>query len=143
MVADRLKVWTERLGRTDAGSWTILAEDADGLIGFAHVVFDDDPIWGSLLDNIHVAHAHQRRGVGVALLGRTSRVLADGPGSAGLYLWVLEQNTSAQAFYAACGAKRVERAQVTPPGGVPGRLNGVPYKLRYVWEDPSAFVWQQ
>ncbi len=27
-----------------------------GLIGFAHTAFDEDPTWGALLDNLHVAH---------------------------------------------------------------------------------------
>jgi ribosomal protein S18 acetylase RimI-like enzyme len=143
VLADRLKVWTERLGRADAGSWTVLAEAADGVIGFAHVIFDDDATWGSLLDNIHVAHAHQRRGVGSELLVRAARVVSDRPNSAGFYLWVLEQNAGAQAFYSAYGARRVERAQVDPPGGVPGRLNESPYKLRYAWDAPNAFVGQR
>jgi ribosomal protein S18 acetylase RimI-like enzyme len=140
VAADRLQVWTERLGRADAGSWTGLAEDAGGVIGFAHVVFDDDPTWGSLLDNIHVAHSHQRRGVGSDLLARAARVVADRPISAGFYLWVLEQNVGAQAFYSAYGARRVERVQVGPPGGVRGRLNGTPYKLRYAWDAHDTFV---
>jgi ribosomal protein S18 acetylase RimI-like enzyme len=140
VATDRLNVWTERLSRADAGSWTLLAEDADGIIGFAHVVFDDDPTWGSLLDNIHVARAHQRRGVGSDLLTRAARVVADRSNSAGFYLWVLEQNAGAQAFYSASGARRVERVEVGPPGGVPGRLNGSPYKLRYAWDSPDAFV---
>jgi GNAT superfamily N-acetyltransferase len=138
VVTDRLAVWTERLGRTDTGSCTILAEDESGLIGFAHTVFDADPTWGALLDNIHVAHSHQRRGVGSCLLARTAKAVAGRHRRTGLYLWVLEQNLDAQAFYGAHGARRVERAQVTPPGGVPSRLNGSPNKLRYAWTDPST-----
>jgi GNAT superfamily N-acetyltransferase len=44
---------------------------------------------GSLLDNIHVAHAHQRRGVGSDLLARVAQVVADRPNLGGFYLWVL------------------------------------------------------
>ena len=51
----------------------------------------------------------------------------------GLYLWVLEQNTAAQAFYVAHGGSPVERAYVGEPGGVPGRLHGCPAKLRMAW----------
>jgi GNAT superfamily N-acetyltransferase len=136
--ADRLVVWTDRLGRGDPGSCTIIAEDQSGLIGFAHIVFDEDRTWGALLDNIHVAHPHQRHGVGSALLARATKAVAGRHQWTGQYLWVLEQNVDAQAFYEAHGARRVERAQVTPPGGVPGRLNGSPHKLRYAWTDPSA-----
>ncbi len=52
-----------------------------------------------------------------------------------MYLWVLEQNTNAQGFYAAMGGARVEKSLVDPPGGVPDRLNGTPGKLRIAWAD--------
>ena len=143
VTADRLAVWTERLGRRDPGCCTILAEDERGLIGFAHVVFDEDPTWGALLDNMHVAHSHKRQGVGSGLLVQAAEALAGRARLSGLYLWVLEQNVDAQAFYEARGARRVERAPVAPPGGVPGRLSGSPYKLRYAWDDPSAMALQR
>src|ERR1700720_1613012 len=63
VTADRLAVWTDRLGRGDLRSCTLLAEDESGLIGFAHTVFDDDPTWGALLDNMHVPHSHKRQGL--------------------------------------------------------------------------------
>lgn len=140
VAVDRLAAWTKRLGRGDPGSCTILAEDESGLIGFAHALFDEDPTWGALLENIHVAHSHQRRGVGSGLLARTAKAVVRRHQLTGLDLWVLEQNVDAQFFYEARGAKGVERAEVAPPGGVPDRLNGSPYKLRYAWEDPSALV---
>ncbi len=142
VAVDRLAVWTDRLGRPDPGSCTILAEDERGLLGFAHTVFDEDPTWGGLLDNIHVAHSHQRRGVGSGLLARTAKAVDDRHQQTGLYLWVLEQNIDAQAFYEARGARRAETAQVAAPGGVPGRLSGSPHKLRYAWEDSSVLVRQ-
>ncbi len=55
-----------------------------------------------------------------------------------MYLWVLEQNAAAQEFYRAAGGTCVERAPVPSPGGVPGRLNGTPYCLRFVWPDVAA-----
>ncbi len=118
----------------------MLAEDGSGLIGFAHTVFDEDPTWGALLDNIHVAHAHKRRGVGSGLLARIAEAVAGRPHRTSLYLWVNEQNPDAQAFYEAHGARRMERAVSVPPGGVPGRLVGSPHKLRYAWDDPSALA---
>lgn len=137
---DRLAVWSDRLGRRDPGSCTILAEDESGLIGFAHTVFDEDPTWGALLDNIHVAHTRQRRGVGSGLLARIAEGVASRPHRTGLYLWVNEQNVAAQAFYEGHGARRVERAMSVPPGGDPSRLKGSPHKLRYAWSDPSALA---
>jgi len=132
VLADRLAVWGERLREPDAGAATILAEDG-GLVGFAHVVFGGDPAWGALLDNLHVAADRQRGGVGRRLMALVAGAVLDRPGDGGLYLWVLEQNAGGQAFYGACGGRWVERRPVTPPGGVAGRLEGSPLRLRYVW----------
>jgi hypothetical protein len=57
-----------------------------------------------------------------------------------LYLWVLEQNVAAQAFYRALGGTVVERGKVPDPGGVPGRLGGSPGCLRVAWPDASALA---
>jgi predicted N-acetyltransferase YhbS len=136
VVADRLAVWTERLAEPDRRRHTIVAEDGTGLVAFAHTAFDDDPTWGALLDNLHVAHGHKRRGVGSKLLALTARAVIER--GTGLCLWVLEQNVQARAFYEANGAKPVERADASPPGGVASRLTGSPAKLRYAWADPAV-----
>ena len=129
VAADRLVVWSARLRKEDPGSCTIVAIDDGKLAGFAHAIFGHDPAWGALLDNLHVARTHRRRGVGARLLA----LARERSSSTGLYLWVLEQNTEAQAFYEACGGACAGRAAVEPPGGVPSRLNGSPAKLRYAW----------
>jgi GNAT superfamily N-acetyltransferase len=136
--ADRLAVWGERLRAPDRGSHTIVAEGDEGLIGFAHTVFEADPSFGSLLDNLHVRHGHKRRGIGSELMTLTARAVLER--GTGLYLWVLEQNVDARAFYEARGGKCVERAPVALPGGVAGRLNGSPYGLRYAWSDPAVLL---
>jgi GNAT superfamily N-acetyltransferase len=139
VLTDRLSVWSERLCAPDPRQLTIVAEDG-GLVGFANTFFDDDPAWGALLDNLHVASTHMRRGIGARLLSLTAEALLERPGRTGLYLWVLEQNVDAQAFYDACGGRRVGRELVSSPGGVDGRLNGAPAKLRYAWRDPGVLI---
>jgi GNAT superfamily N-acetyltransferase len=135
--ADRLVVWTKRLREPDRPSETIVAEDRDGrLVAFAHTVFEDDPCWGALLDNLHVVYGEKRRGVGSRLLALTARAVLER--GTGLHLWVLEQNVDARAFYAARGGRCVERALVPPPGGIARRLNGSPVGLRYAWADPAV-----
>jgi hypothetical protein len=57
-----------------------------------------------------------------------------------VYLWVLEQNTAAQAFYEARGGRRADRRLVPPPGGHADRLRGSPVGLRYVWDDPATLI---
>lgn len=134
VAADRRSVWSARLA-APGSSETVLAEHAGRLVGFIHVVFDDDPAWGSFVDNLHVVHDQRRTGIGTQLLGRAARAVNQRATSNPMYLWVLQQNTAAQQFYRACGATCVETAPVPPPGGNPARLNGTPSGLRMAWPD--------
>ena len=132
-------MWARRLQDPDAASATIIAEEsAESLVGFVHVAFEDDPRWGALIDNIHVAGERHRWGVGTRLMAAAAEAVIERRASGGLYLWVLEQNVAAQAFYEARGGRFTERAPVDAPAGVPGRLNGSPFKLRYVWAEPAV-----
>jgi GNAT superfamily N-acetyltransferase len=129
-------VWSARLV-TPTGTETILAEHGGRLVGFIHVVFDDDPIWGSFVDNLHVVHDQHRTGIGTQLLNRAARAVDERATASAMYLWVLQQNTAAQQFYRASGATCIETATVSPPGGDPTRLNGTPCKLRMAWSHAS------
>lgn len=140
VLADRRAVWTQRLQHANADSCTLVAKDGARLVGFAHTIFDADPAWGALLDNLHVAHTHMRRGIGRGLLALTAEALRDQRPGAPLHLWVLEQNARAQAFYRDRGGLCVERAHIAPPGGDPARINGSPVKLRFAWTDPARLL---
>jgi GNAT superfamily N-acetyltransferase len=139
VLPDRTAVWTARLRAPDARRLTILAEQG-GLVGFANTFFEQDPTWGALLDNLHVVAARKRTGIGSRLLAVTAEAVLERPQPSGLFLWVLEQNLNARAFYEALGARLVGREPVTPPGGVAGRLSGSPLKLRYAWPDARTLL---
>jgi ribosomal protein S18 acetylase RimI-like enzyme len=113
----------------------VIARRGDELLGFAHTILDEDPDWGSLLENLHVKSDLKRTGIGSHLLFETaSRLVRLRPGGS-LHLWVLDQNTTAQAFYVARGGSRVETQQRGPfPGG--GRALG----HRYHWADPARLL---
>lgn len=85
-------------------------------------------------------HGLKRQGVGTRLLALTGQAVVDWNPSSGLYLWVLELNSDARAFYAARGGVCVESDDVSPPSGDPARLNGKPTGLRYAWRDPSKLL---
>jgi GNAT superfamily N-acetyltransferase len=142
LVADRLDVWRDRLSGTDPRRNTIVAEEGGQIVGFAHVVVDEDSKWGSLLDNLHVDFDHKRLGIGRQLIGLAAGTVLQRAKTAGMYLWVLEQNKDAQAFYRSVGGIHVDTEPVGSPGGVPGRLIGSPNRQRYVWSDPSALASQ-
>jgi GNAT superfamily N-acetyltransferase len=135
-----LPLWTERLATPDPRAATILAERDGAVVGLAHTLLGHDATRGAFLDNLHVAHGLKRQGIGTRLLTLTGQAVLDWSPNSGLYLWVLEQNSEARAFYTARGAACVERLHVPPPGGDPARLNGKPITLIYAWRDPAQLL---
>jgi GNAT superfamily N-acetyltransferase len=135
-----LPLWTGRLAVPSPQARTILAERDGELVGLAHTILGQHATWGAFLDNLHVAYGLKRQGIGTRLLALTAQAVLDWSASSGLYLWVLEQNSDARAFYAARGAACVARHEVLPPGGDAARLNGQPIGLTYAWQDPSKLL---
>jgi GNAT superfamily N-acetyltransferase len=130
--ADRAELWERRFGDTDyqRATVTVLAEAGARLVGFAHSRVDEEPEWGTLLDNLHVTHDAQRLGVATRLVAETASLVAPRALSPALYLWVLEANSRARAFYESMGGQPVERG-VSREGG------GEAPCLRYWWPDVS------
>jgi ribosomal protein S18 acetylase RimI-like enzyme len=135
VLTDRMAVWGDRLSRPDAPHFTVVADDGESVVGFAHTILDEDAEWGALLDNLHVVDRLRGHGVGTHLMAETARRLLERRPGSGLYLWVLEQNTAGQAFYETRGGARVGARLGGPfPGG--GRAP----TFRYAWPEPAALV---
>jgi ribosomal protein S18 acetylase RimI-like enzyme len=135
VVADRMAEWTGRLSPPAPDRYTVVADLDGAVVGFAHTILDADPTWGAYLDNLHVRHDLKRHGIGARLMAETVRAVARRRPSTGLYLWVLEQNTAAQAFYGAQGGRCVQRELAGPfPGG------GYAFSFRYAWPDLSKLA---
>ncbi len=135
VVADRLEVWAKRLAPPRLLQYTVVAESGGGVIGFAHTMFDHDPRWGALLENLHVRSDLKGLGIGTQLMSHAASGLLRHRPRGPIHLWVLDQNEAAQSFYDARGGTRVESALRGPfPGG--GRAMG----HRYFWLDASVLV---
>ena len=127
LVNNRLAVWGERLIDADNDRFTLLAEQAETVVGFIHVILEADPRWGAVVQNLHVAHESQGRGIGSALLAEAFTRL-----SSGLYVFVREDNPRARAFYEARGGVSVGREEGGPfPDGSRAPV------LRYAWDQNS------
>ena len=118
-------MWAGHFAAPDPGTRTILGRD---------------PTWGALLHNLHVRYDLKRQGVGTMLLALTARAVLDAAPASVLYLWVLEQNAAARAFYEARGGSCVEHKPAGAPGGDVTRLSGRPVNLRMAWRDPSRLL---
>ena len=132
--ADRLDLWRERLAAPSPRRITLLAEAAGALVGFACCVVDEDPRWGSLIDNLHAAPESRGRGIGRALLrGAAFRLGRAAPGRP-VHLWCLDDNAPAMGFYRRVGGTAADR-DMTPERG--GTTNAV---TRIVWPSPGALA---
>ena len=127
VITDRLATWERRLSSPVAGQFITVAEESGQLIGFACGFAGSDPVWGTLLDNIHVALPNQRQGVGSELLRQIARWCMTEAPDQGLYLWVNQSNITAQHFYAFLGAKNVGSDVWNSPDG------GIVPTFRYAW----------
>jgi len=131
---NRRHVWHERLTVSRADQYVCVAEDASTLIGFVCAFAKEDPVWGSYIDNLHVAYASHRRGVGRALMRHVGQWLCGVCPDHGVYLWVMEANAPARAFYERLGAAHAGTIDLMDPGG------GHAPNCRYVWPRPQLLA---
>ncbi|MPT26532.1 MAG: GNAT family N-acetyltransferase [Achromobacter sp.] len=99
-LADNRRVhWQEQLRRSDADAQAVfIAEQAGQPIGFVCVKQERDHPDDVLLDNLHVLAPHQGTGAGKLMVARATD-WARARGASRLYLYALEGNNRAIAFY--------------------------------------------
>lgn len=131
---NRRRVWHARLVAPAANQHVCLAEEGETLVGFICVFAEQDPVWGSWIDNLHVALECHRQGIGRRLMCEAAAWLCHERPERGVWLWVLETNTPARAFYERLGAANAGVADVEMPGG-----GSVP-NCRYVWARPCLVL---
>jgi ribosomal protein S18 acetylase RimI-like enzyme len=125
---ERVRVWRARLDHPAENQFVQLAVDAADLVGFVCAYGAHDPEWGSLVDNLHVAGTAQRNGIGTSLMRQAGAWLEARHPGLGVYLFVLEVNSSARRFYARLGARNAGVSTMETHGGAVVR------SCRYVWE---------
>lgn len=131
---NRRKVWRERLTAARTDQYVRVAEDGSTLIGFVCAFAGEDPVWGSYIDNLHVAYAYHGRGVGRTLMQEVGQWLCTMRPDHGVYLWVMEANAPARAFYERLGAANAGTTDLVDPGG------GHAPNCRYVWPRPQLLA---
>jgi GNAT superfamily N-acetyltransferase len=132
---ERRDVWQARFsGGESRPFFVLLAENGGRLAGFACVFPGRDPIWGTYLDNLHVAPEAIGKGIGRSLLSEVVRRVDWKCSPSGLYLWVVERNHRARRFYEKAGGTIVGSEAHTMPDG-----QSV-VALRCHWPDPHELL---
>jgi ribosomal protein S18 acetylase RimI-like enzyme len=132
--AERHSAWRERMAAPRPGQQVLVAEECGAMVGFVCAFADDDPVWGTFVDNLHVAAAARGRGLGAALLRAAAGAADRADGPSGIYLWVYEANTPARRFYERLGGSAVETLIEELPGG------GSAVAVRMHWPDAAALA---
>lgn len=134
VVENRQQVWWKRLTQPSINQQVIVAGREGTIYGFACIYADKDPVWGTLLDNLHV-HAKQKgKGIGSSLIKSAARWAYHKNPESGFYLWVLPQNSNARTFYENLGATNAELVSQECPDG------GFHPSYRYVWPNVLKLI---
>jgi GNAT superfamily N-acetyltransferase len=124
---ERLRVWRERLDDPPGNQFVQLAIDDGTPVGFICAYGAHDPRWGSFVDNLHVADASKRQGIGSSLMRQAGAWLGPLYSDLGVYLWVLEANSPARRFYERLGGRNAGVSIMETHGGAMVR------SCRYTW----------
>ena len=104
---NHLHLWEERLGFPAGGQLVSVATHHTNIVGFSCLFLDHDPLYGSLLDNLHVQQEFQNTGIGKLLLKDCGRLILENHGKK-MYLWVYAANLNARKVYEHLGAIHVQ-----------------------------------
>ena len=133
--AERRALWEDRMWNPRAGQIVVLADDlGGGLVGFACGFIDEDPDWGSFINNLHVRPDCKGGGIGRALMRDLGRRFAEVEPERPVHLFCLEQNRAARGFYESLGGQVVERMLSIEADG-----STCP-DLRIVWPSPAKLL---
>lgn len=134
LIENRKIVWEDRLKNPAPNQHVILAETENELCGFACIFIDDNPDFGTLLDNLHVASASKEQGIGTQLIKKVAQLTIQHSSSQKLYLGALEQNIAARKFYESLGGIHYDTHLEEHPGG------SFANACMYVWEDAGLLI---
>lgn len=130
ILEERQKLWRARFA--EEPPLAVLGFDGDTLAGFVCAFVNEDPRWGSRIDNVHVLPAYKRRGLATRLMCATAERLCTMAPETPVYLWVYEANHAARATYESLGGCLTEQAPRTGADGTDAPA------LRYIWPAPAA-----
>lgn len=114
---DRADIWHNRLSEPKANQYVLLAEMEGEIMGFACAYLNENPTWGTYLDNLHVRRDVQSKGIGKALLLGVVAASYRQDAESGMCLIVNQTNEKAQSFYQSLGARNAENGVWNAPDG--------------------------
>jgi len=128
---NRSAVWRERLSKPAGNQHVTIAFTGETATGFACLFLDHDPVFGSLLDNLHVTKNFQRAGIGRQLMRDCAAFIFEKSSKNNMYLWVFESNANARAAYEKSGGHQFETVKIQNEDGTQAQA------CRYTWDSAA------
>ena len=126
-----LKKWYKRLSLPPTNQVVTLAIQNDTIIGFSCIYLNENEMYGTLLDNLHVAMNSQKLGVGKSLIIKCAKEILKKTNNPKMYLWVFDENINAKNVYERLGAINIETVRKENEDGTEANV------CRYAWNDIS------
>lgn len=130
--ADRAEHWRRAVASLRVRDILVSASAGDRLAGFMFAQHRPEHGLDICLDTLLVDPAMRSSGIGTGLLRRLAEEVAADKRK-GLYVWVIDGNTAADAFYRSLGAEAADR-------GISVMLGGEVPQTRLVWPDPDVLA---
>ena len=131
---DRLNTWYRRLSSPSDNQLVTIASLDNIFAGFCCLYLDDDPIFGSLIDNLHVSSNLQRSGIGkILIIDSASKVYYKSENKK-MYLWVYESNKNARIAYERLGGTNFQTIEKDNPDGTSSQT------CRIIWDDITRLI---
>ena len=126
--------WLHRLKSPSENQYTTIAIKNDISVGFACIFLNDNPIYGALLDNLHVSLESQQKGIGKMLVKNCAENICNNSDNHKMYLWVYESNDKARNVYTRLGGITNETIEKPNLDGTTALI------CRYIWDDVALIL---
>lgn len=131
---DRLDTWYKRLKSPNENQIVTVAILDNTLAGLCCLYLNDDPIFGSLIDNLHVSTNLQKSGIGKMLFTDSVNKIYDKANNKKMYLWVYESNKNARIVYERLGGTNLETIEKDNPDGTSSKT------CRIIWDEITKLI---
>jgi ribosomal protein S18 acetylase RimI-like enzyme len=131
---DRLEFWHKRFSSPSPNQQVTVVITNENIVGFSCILLDHDPLYGTLLDNLHVLQEFQNSGIGKLLMNNCAGTILEKSNSPKMYLWVYEANQNARKVYEHLGGMHVHTVKKYIEDGTEAAV------CRYAWKDVTYLV---
>lgn len=131
---DNTVIWQTRLLNPPFSQHCVIAEDKGQLLGFVCLFGNHSAEFGTIIDNLHISRSAQQQGLAKALLAHSLQWVQNYYPDNGIFLEVLQKNTSAVRFYESIGGVKVRAQKGDSPCG--RRID----EFVYCWESPDELL---